>query len=352
MQRAVLNAVGQLALQECAPPVCPSDGLLMQVAACAVCATDVKIFNHGHHLVRLPRVLGHELAGTIAAVGEQWQGQYKPGQRIAVCAVINCMECLYCQRGIPSMCEHLEAFGYHYDGGYAEQMVIPAKAIRCGGVNLLPDTLAFDEASIAELLACCINGQRLSGFALGQNVLIIGAGPVGILQAKLARHHGALRLALTDVDPQRLAEAVSITSAQHTQALSMAPPAEFIARANEFTDGRGFDQVMVCCGVAEAQQLALGCVAKCGCINFFGGLPAGNGPVALDTNIIHYRQCRVAGTHGSSALENRLALEMIGAGLIDVAPLITRRIHLDALEAALKPGPQNRNQLKTVVTYS
>src|SRR2546426_638350 len=112
MQRAILTDVKTIRLEDVDRPSCPSNGLVMRVRACSVCATDVKIYNYWHHLLRLPRVLGHELAGEIAAVGSELSGRFAEGQRIAVCAVINCGDCDYCLRGAPSMCVDLEAFGY------------------------------------------------------------------------------------------------------------------------------------------------------------------------------------------------------------------------------------------------
>jgi L-iditol 2-dehydrogenase len=310
-----------------------------------VCATDVKIYHYGHRLLKLPRVLGHELAGVIDAVGPEWGARYRPGQRVAVCAVINCGLCRFCLRGMPSMCEQLEAFGYHYDGGYQEYLIIPAKSVRCGGVQVLPDNVSFEEAAVAELLACSLNGQALSDFRFGQSVLIIGAGPVGLLQARLARARGCGPVFITDIVADKLARAAD------RDGLATLDAADLPRAALEATAGYGFDQVMICCGAAAAQQAAIEIVAKGGCVNCFGGLPQGNSDVTLDTNHIHYKQARVVGTHGSSALENQEAVAMIARGQIRVDDLITDRIDLAELESALRSAGQNPQQLKTVVVY-
>jgi L-iditol 2-dehydrogenase len=290
-------------------------------------------------------VLGHELAGVIDEVGREWASQYRPGQRVAVCAVINCGSCRFCLRGAPSMCEQLEAFGYHYDGGYQEYLIIPAKSVRCGGVQVLSDHVSAAEAAVAELLACSLNSQTLSDFRFGQSVLIMGAGPVGLLQARLAMARGCGPVFITDVLEDRLACAAALDHLATLQAVDL-PRA-----AREATAGYGFDQVMICCGAAAAQQAALEVVAKCGCVNFFGGLPHGQSAVTLDTNHIHYKQCRVVGTHGSSVLDNREAVAMIARGQIRVNDLITDRIELAGLESALQSAGQNPRQLKTVVVY-
>ena len=222
------------------------------------------------------------------------------------------------------MCESLKAFGYHYDGGYQEYMAVPADAILCGGVNVLPDTMSFAEASLAELLACAINGQALSDFRMGQSVLIIGSGPVGLLHAQLAHVRGASSVWMADVVAEKRALAERILGDKLAGTLDNMDADAFLKAVKDVTGGRGFDQVMLCCGVGSVQRISLECVAKMGCVNFFGGLPKGKSNVELDTNFIHYKQCRVVGTHGSSALENRQALAMIGNGLIDVKPLVNR----------------------------
>jgi len=351
MKRAVLHDIKKLAIEEVDKPVCPEDGLLVEIKVCSVCATDVKIYNYGHQLIQLPRVLGHETAGVIVSVGEKIQGRFQVGQRMAVCAVINCCECVYCQRAFPSMCVNLKAFGYHFDGGYQNYMVVPNEAIRCGGVNLLSETISFEQASMAELLACCINGQRLSGFGLGQNVLIIGSGPVGILHAQLARNCGASAIYIADIMDSKLKQAQSVCGDLLSGTLDSRDSETFVKQVNKVTNDMGFDQVMICCSAPVAQQVSLECVAKCGCVNFFGGLPKGNSEVLLDTNHIHYKQCRVVGTHGSSAEDNRIALDMIANNMIDVNPLITETIGLEQLEEASIINEKNSNRLKIMVKF-
>ena len=351
MKRATLKDIKQLVFDECPVPACPDNGLLLKVAACGVCATDVKIYNYGHHKIKLPRVLGHELAGTIEQVGPLLGDEYKVGQRVAVCAVINCGTCHYCLRGYPSMCESLEAFGYHYDGGYQEYMAVPEKAIRCGGVNVLPDNVSFEDAAVAELLACAINGQNLSDFRFGESLMIIGAGPVGILQAQLAAAKGLNPIFIADIEASKLKTATLLCGSKISGTMDSSDKEKFIRQALEATHNRGFDQVMICCDAAVAQQAALEMVAKCGCINFFGGLPKGKSEVLLDTNHIHYKQCRVVGTHGSSALENRQAIELLSKGQIDLNKVITKRIGLDELESALQLPPADPSNLKTVLVY-
>lgn len=330
-------------------PICPPDGLLLRVKVCAVCATDVKMYHHGHHLLKLPRVLGHEVAGVIETVGTAVRERFVPGERVAVCAVINCGQCRCCLQNHPSMCEELVAFGYHYDGGFQEFMTIPGKAVRCGGVNRLPDHVSFEEAAMAELLACSLNGQTLSGFSLGMSVLIIGAGTVGLIQARLAYLRGCNPIYLADIVPEKLEQARRLCRGMLTGTLDNRNTSLFVAEAQRITINAGFDQVMVCCGAPAAQQAALQLVGKCGCVNFFGGLPHGRSEVTLDTNLIHYKQARIVGTHGASVMDNRLALDLVAQQRIVIRDLITHRIQLEGLANVLQNHGGDPQCLKTVL---
>lgn len=351
MQRAVLKNVKTLFFEEVPVPACPPDGLLLKVKVCGICATDIKIYNFGHHKITLPRVLGHELSGTIEEVGPSAGGGFKHGQHVAVGAVINCGICGYCLRGLPSMCEHLEAFGYHHDGGYQEYMVVPAASIRCGGVQILPDNISHEEAAICELLACSINGQHLSDFRFGESVLIIGAGPVGIMQARLALARGCGPVYMADILPEKLEQSMLLCDNKLSGLFNSGNHELFTGEVTEATKGLGINQVMICCGAATAQQVSLELVSKHGCVNFFGGLPKGKSKVILDTNHIHYKQCRIVGTHGSSALDNRVAMELVSCGRIRIKDMITSRIGLSSLESMLQPGTQDPCHLKGVVCY-
>jgi len=343
MRTALLQEVGDIRLVDVPRPECPPDGFILKVGACAVCATDVKMYRFGHHKLKLPRVLGHEVAGTVCEAGPQCAG-FKAGDRVAVAAIVCCGTCYWCLKGVSSMCDVHEAFGYDYDGGFAEYMMVPAKSIRSGGVNPLPDHVTFEEGAIAEPLACVLNGQKLSPIAAGDMVAVIGAGPLGIMHAELARRKGAARVIMIDIDDARIEQAESAGADCYVNSTREDP----VEKVMKITGTRGADVVMVACGAATAQKQALEMVARCGYVNLFGGLPRGKSVVELDTNIIHYKQCHVVGTHGSSMLDYHEAVGAVAAGVVDLKKLVTHRVGLDdvpdELENAGTPG-----RLKVVV---
>ena len=344
MKTAILRNVKKIEVKDVPVPECPADGLLLRVKACAVCGTDLKIYNYGHIHLKLPRVLGHENAGIIEEVGPK-AGDFKKGSRVAVAAVINCLKCEFCRAGKCTMCANLEAFGYHYDGGFEEYMVVPAKAIAADCVNEIPENVTFEEASLAEPLACCIHGQKLSGVELGKSVAIVGAGPLGSMHTQLARMAGAHPVVLIDVEEKRL-EMAGFSKPTFTIDASKDDP---VKKVTEITGGRGVDCVIVACSAKAAQKYSLELVARCGSVNFFGGLPKTDSVVELDTNLIHYKECCVVGTHGSAAVDNKNAIKLIAGGRVNVKPLISKKIAIDQLEATLASKPDIA-AMKTVVT--
>ncbi|KPJ59590.1 MAG: hypothetical protein AMS15_06845 [Planctomycetes bacterium DG_23] len=319
MKAAVLEEVGRLEIKDVDEPKCPPDGLLIKVAACAVCGTDVKVLHHGHRLLVPPRITGHEVTGTIVEVGEELRG-YHVSRRVAVAPAVPCGKCYYCQRGIQGMCENLTAIGYHYDGGFAEYMAVPGVAVKNGCVSSVPPGVSFEEAALAEPLACCINAQELMEVSLGDVVVIMGAGPIGCLNAGLARARGAGRVILTDIRKERLKLAEKVADADLYLNLT---GEELKERIFGETERRGADKVIVACSSARAQEESLGLVAKRGVVDFFGGLPKDDPYIKFNSNLLHYREFSVLGNHGSAPRHNVLALDLIAAGQIKVKGLIT-----------------------------
>ena len=138
MKAAVLERIGKLDIKDIKAPECTPGTVLMKIEACAVCATDVKCYRHGHRLIRPPRVTGHELAGTVVEVGKGVDG-IKKGDNVAVAPAVPCGRCAMCIRGTQNMCLNLTAIGYHYDGGFAEYMVVPEIAVLNECVNKMPE---------------------------------------------------------------------------------------------------------------------------------------------------------------------------------------------------------------------
>ncbi len=344
MKAAVYEAPGRIEVRDVPEPTCPDEGLLIKVHACAICGTDVKIYRHGHRHIRPPRITGHELSGEIIEVGPRVDG-FAVGQRVAVAPAVPCGECDMCRRGYPGMCDNLAPIGYQFDGAFAELMAVPPVAVRTGCVNTVPDNVSDHEAALAEPLACAINGQNLSRVGEGDTVLIIGSGPLGCLHSQLARARGASAVMLADVAAERLDMARAVAGADVYVDSTTEPLKGAVDRVS---GGRGIDRVIVACAAPQAQVEALELVAKRGSVNFFGGLPKDKPTITIDSNLIHYREFFVTGTHGSAPADNRAALELIAAGKVNVRDLVTDVIPLDDLLAGIEKVEQRR-ALKVIV---
>lgn len=340
MRVARFHAPGDIRLVDAPEPEPGPGELKIRVRNCSACGTDVKISKFGHHHIVPPRVMGHEIAGEVVEVGTPGASSFVPGHRVQVIAAIPCGSCAECGRGRMTVCAAQESMGYHYDGGFADYMIVPAKVLAVHGVNRIPDGVSFAEASLAEPLACVLNGQHLAGVGAGDDVVVFGAGPVGCLHVRVARAGGARRVLLVDVNPERLERAAAIVKPDATIEAAADPSTDpagdaAVERIRALTDGRGADVLITAAASARAQEQAIAAAAPGGRVSFFGGL-AKNAPIiSCDSNRVHYRELTLVGANGSSPAHNARALEMIGSGRVPVDDLITHRIPLERLPEAL-----------------
>jgi L-iditol 2-dehydrogenase len=216
-----------------APPAGPGD-LVIRVRNCSTCGTDAKIWRSGHPNLRPPRVLGHEVAGEVVEVG-QGADRWSVGDRVQVIAAIPDGTCHECRHGRMTVCPNQELIGYHYDGGFAERMRVPAKALAVDGVNRVPDGLSFAEASLAEPLSCVINGQEHARVGEGDTVVVVGAGPIGCLHVRLARARGAARVFLIELSRRRLEMAAMVAPDEAIGADTTSPASPRTSRPSPST---------------------------------------------------------------------------------------------------------------------
>jgi len=342
MKGAILKDIEKLEIEDVKIPDPSENEILIKVKACAICGTDIKVFHHGHKHIVFPRITGHEVSGIVEKVGKNVK-EYKEGDRVAVAPAIPCGRCYYCRKGQQTMCEHLKAIGYHYDGGFAEYMLVPENAVLNGCVNKIPDTLSFELACLAEPLACVINGQILSRIEVGDIILILGAGPIGILHSLLAKVNGAGKVILADISEERIKEA-EFTGCY----LINMNKTDIYEEVKKITDGHMADRVIVAVGSKQAQEISLKLVAKRGSINFFGGLPKEAPYIQFDSNLLHYGEFFVVGTHGSTPLQNKIAIELLSTGRINIEKLITHKLPLEKIKDGFEIV-ENKKGMKVLI---
>ena len=331
MLAALLYGKEDLRVEEVPTPQIGSGEVLLEVRAAAVCGTDIRMYRGGAAGVSpsSPLIPGHELAGVAAAVGKEVTG-IREGQRLAVAPNMGCGSCDSCVSGNTQLCERdFRAFGINLHGGFAEYLRIPAEAVRQGNLCPIGSRLSFAAASLAEPLSCVYNAFLRCGIQPGDRVLVIGAGPIGLMHAKLARTGGAAKVMLSDLNPQRLEACRALDPG-----LIVLAAEQMNAGVLELTSGKGADVVITACPSPEAQADALKLAAMNGRVLFFGGLPAGRSTAALDTNLIHYRQLTVTGTSRQNLSQFRRVLRLVEEGQVQVDDLVSARYALERIPEA------------------
>ncbi len=330
MRAALLYGREDLRIQDVAVPEIGANEVLLKVMTAAVCGTDVRMYKNGYKGISedSPLVLGHELSGFIAKKGRNVHN-YQEGARVAVAPNMGCGTCDWCVGGNTQLCSNYRAFGINIYGGFAEYMRIPEDAVRQGNIIEIAPEVSFEEAAIAEPLSCVYNAFLRYRILPGEVALIIGAGPIGLMHAKLARMAGAATVILNDLSEERLAICKKVDDSLVTISGS-----SLEGRVMEISRGRGVDVCVTACPSPEAQALALRLAAVNGRVLFFGGLPADRAEVALDTNMIHYKQITISGTTRSSLTHFRKILEIIAGGIVQVKDLITGSYKIEEIETA------------------
>lgn len=324
MKAAVYRGIGDIRVEDIEKPLIEEGELLVKVKACAICGGDLRTFRHGHNSIKTPIVLGHEFSGSIVEKAADVE-RYHVGDRVIVAPGIGCGSCLYCLSGHQNLCPTRKTIAHIYNGGFAEYVKIPANAVRAGNVNFIPDEVDYLSASLAEPLACVINGQEAMDIQLGDTVAVIGAGPIGLMHAELARAHGAGKIFLLNRSANRLENAKKLKYDAYINTSTDNVEKEIM----DLTGGLGVNVAIVTAGSADAQNMGIKITGKMGKVCLFAGLPKDNPMLNFDVNFIHYRQITLYGTFSSAPRHNALAIEMIRSKKIDVDKLLTHVVSLD-----------------------
>ncbi|MBE3068950.1 MAG: alcohol dehydrogenase catalytic domain-containing protein, partial [Planctomycetes bacterium] len=204
MRAVVYHAPGDVRAEAVPRPPCAADEIRVRVDACAVCGTDLKTYLHGNPRIVPPMIMGHEFTGLVETVGPQVAG-FAAGERIVMATSIACGRCAYCRRGWPNLCADLLPMGFSYPGGMAEFVTVPARALAGGHVVKVPAGVRAEHAALAEPLSCTVNAAENCGLAPGDTVVVVGAGPMGIMNACTAREFGAAKVIVAEINAARLA---------------------------------------------------------------------------------------------------------------------------------------------------
>jgi len=304
---------GELTLVERAKPEVEPGAALVRVQRAGVCGTDLHIFEGSQPYFEYPRIIGHELAGEIEAVGEG--SGFRVGQRVAVLPYLSCGACVACRRGKPNCCQKLNVLGVHSDGGMADWLCVPDdNLVDAQGVGL-------DEAAMTEFLAIGAHAARRGEVAAGQRVVIVGAGPIGVACAIFAKGRGA-EVTLLDRREDRLRFCAEAIGADHVVEAGEGARAALDAA----TGGDFFDCVFDCTGSAEAMNSGFSLVAHGGAYVLVSIVL---GAISFADPEFHKRETTLLGSRNATREDFDVVLAMLRAGKIPTKALNTHRASLD-----------------------
>jgi L-iditol 2-dehydrogenase len=340
MQAAVLYGKEHLQVEPIAVPRIGEGDVLVRVRAALTCGTDVKVFQRGYHarMIIPPAVFGHELAGDVVALGASVE-KFRLGQRVVAANSAPCTECFYCKRGAENLCEDL----LFNNGAYAEYIRIPARIVE-RNMYEIPAGIMYQDAALAEPLACVLKGVEESGIRAGDNVAVIGLGPIGLMFVRLAKSLGARVIALG----RRQAQLERAARMGADETISTHDHVDPVRRVRELTGNRGADVAIEAVGKPQTWELCVRLVRKGGMVNFFGGCPSDT-RVSLETSLLHYAEitCKASFHHTPRLIQR--SVELIRQGIVTARDFVNREEPLTNLLEVMRHLMSHNGHLKTAI---
>ncbi|GMU41930.1 MAG: 2-deoxy-scyllo-inosamine dehydrogenase [Chloroflexota bacterium] len=304
MRSTIFHAPGHVTVEDRPTPVAGPGEVRLRVAAASLCASDVRVYR-GEKFAAPGVIPGHEVAGVVDQVGAGVTGVAE-GDRVILCPIVACNRCRYCLLGRRNRCVERKTLGYDLDGGFAEHLLVPASLVSSGHVIRVPDALPLDLAAITEPAACTLASLELCEVGAGASMVIMGAGPMGMLHLLLGRALGAGPIIVTEPVAERRAIA-----RRWGADLVLDPATDDVAGAVKATTGEGADAVIVSVGIGEMVPPALSYVRPQGVVNLFAGFAKGAPPVPFDPNLVHYGEVTLTGSQNATTDQYRRTTHLL-----------------------------------------
>ncbi len=324
MKAAVLAAAQRIEVREVERPRIEPHQLLVKLKACGICTLEQRLFT-GEMDIGYPVVPGHEASGEVVEVGSAVISGIAVGARVALDLVVRCGECYYCRTGQSNLCLNRFTTKRGVLGGFAEYVAVDPRQ-----AYLIPDHLGYDEAAFSEPLACCIRSLRKIRLDLTEDLLVLGAGPMGQMHVQAAVRMGA-RVFVSDPDLPRL------DLARRMGAFAVIDPSaeDPAAVVKAHTEGRGVDACVITSPAKAALQTAFQATAKGGRVNVYTAY--NDKPVLpVDANTVHRSELLITGTEGRTPQDFQQSVRLLSFGFVDVKPLISQRVGFDAIESGIR----------------
>ena len=347
MRAGVFREKGIVRVEEVPVPEVHDGEVLIKVAACGVCATDIKKIQHG--FIKPPQILGHELAGTVVAVG-RGASKWKPGDRVMSFHHIPCGKCFYCERRLFSQCKQYKTTGLTAGfapngGGFAEYVkAMPWVAER--GIVALPDNVSFEEATFIEPINTILKAVQKARVTAGETVLVIGCGPIGLLLLMVAKLAGPC---LYTSDPMAVRRSKSLTLG----AIESFDPSggKLVEEIKGRTEGRGADAVLVAVAHPAVVVEALAAARPGGRVLLF----AANDPVTrieFPSAAVGIDEKEILGSYSAAVDIQEAAADLVLRKKLPVMDIVTHRFPLDRIQDALELAARpTEASLKVLITH-
>jgi L-iditol 2-dehydrogenase len=368
VKAAILLGREKIQIEDVAPPTLKPGEVRIRIEAALTCGTDLKVFKRGYHakMIVPPAVFGHELAGVICEVADAGGAgsplpaarpnakdgahgvtrpadagvKWKTGDRVVVANSAPCGGCFHCRASQENLCEDL----LFLNGAYAESIAVPARLVQKNLLRLKLET-NFRDAALVEPLACVVQGVEDTQLRAGQNVLVIGAGPIGLMFVVLAKNLGC-HVTVAGRRAPRL-EAAQRLGVPQSGIVDIGDGSGLATKVREATKTH-FDAVIEAVGQPVVWEAAVHLVRKGGTVNFFGGCPSG-ATITLDTTLIHYSNLTLLASFHHTPRTIRRALEFIEMGVVRAADFVDGECPLTQLPELFKSMAAGNQAVKTLI---
>ena len=338
MKAVMYRGIGQIAVEEIEKPEINADQYLVKVLCSGLCGTDIKTYKQGHRMFTPPCVLGHEFCAEIVEAGENMDKSLI-GKKIVCAPYIGCGECESCKTGFEELC--WEKIGT--SGAFTEYLTVDAELAK-RGMMVLEDNADVRQMTLSEPFACIFNSMGKSQVQAGQNCLIMGAGPMGLLHIEGLKMAGAKKIIVSEYSETRGELAASMGAT----VINPGKTPDVKAEIKKILNGEKLDQVFVCVGIPSVVEDAMLLVDKGGTVNIFGGLKNGS-TITIDPNIIHYSEVTLVGTFGFSSKNFMDAARGIAEGKVDLSKLVTHEFALEDADKAFELGAHPTDDVVKIV---
>ena len=339
MLACLINGQGHAKIADVPVPRLQPGEVLIKLAAAGICGTDIEKIHGGYGP---GGILGHEVSGTIASVGDQVT-DLRESDRVIAHHHVPCYECHYCRQGDHTMCDLFRKTNFD-PCGLAEYFRVPETNVTRGGVVRLPSEVSFEEGSMIEPTACCVRALNRAEVRPGDKVLVVGLGPTGLTQIQLLKKMGVSTIIGVDILPHRLEMARKLGTTEAIDSSSRSVP-EYVAELTRV----GVDLAIVSTGNPKAIQPALASVRKGGKVLLFGA-PARGATIDLDVSTLFSRQISIVTSYSCVESDIHRALSILARGDIDLRSMVTDRFVLRDAPNALEQARTSRTAVKTIIT--